>query len=304
MTADIQAFLDALGYERGLSVHTQAAYRRDLEAFTAFLGRIGITAAAAVTRDAITAFLLDQRQGGRAAATVARRLVAIKMFFRFLVAEGRVPADVTETMASPKAGRLLPHIPGEGEVARLIDGRAPDGRRDSARAAAREARDRSVVELFYACGLRVSELAALRVGDVDRDSAQVRCTGKGSRQRVIPAGEAALAALGRYLDQARPVLASGCPADGALFVNGRGGGFTRQGVWRLIVRRARAAGLRGRVTPHTLRHCFASHLLLHGADLRAIQELLGHVDIATTQIYTHVDSGRLLQIHRDFHPRA
>jgi integrase/recombinase XerD len=304
MTADIQAFLDALGYERGLSAHTQAAYRRDLEAFTAFLGRIGIVAAAAVTRDAITAFLQDQRHNGRAAATVARRLVAIKMFFRFLAAEGRAPADVTETMASPKAGRLLPHIPGEGEVARLIDGRVPGGHRDSARAAAREARDRSVVELFYACGLRVSELASLRVGDVDRDSAQVRCTGKGSKQRVIPVGEAALAALGRYLDQARPALASGCPADGVLFVNGRGGGFTRQGVWRLIVRRARAAGIRGRVTPHTLRHCFASHLLLHGADLRAIQELLGHADIATTQIYTHVDSSRLLQIHRDFHPRA
>jgi len=304
MTADIQAFLEALGYERGLSANTQAAYRRDLEAFTAFLLRIGIATAAAVTRDAITAFLQDQRQDGRAAATVARRLVAIKVFFRFLVAEGRIPADVTETMVSPKAGRLLPRIPGEGDVARLIDGRVPDGHRESVRAAACEARDRSVVELFYACGLRVSELAALRVGDVDHDSAQVRCTGKGSKQRVIPVGEAALTALGRYLDQARPVLASGCPADGPLFVNGRGGGFTRQGVWRLIVQRARAAGIRGRVTPHTLRHCFASHLLQHGADLRAIQELLGHVDIATTQIYTHVDSSHLLQIHRDFHPRA
>jgi len=304
MTADIQAFLEALGYERGLSANTQAAYRRDLEAFTAFLSRIGIATAAAVTRDAITAFLQDQRQDGRAAATVARRLVAIKVFFRFLVAEGHIPVDVTETMVSPKAGRLLPHIPGEGDVARLIDGRVPDGQRESARAAACEARDRSVVELFYACGLRVSELASLRVGDVDHDSAQVRCTGKGSKQRVIPVGEAALTALGRYLDQARPVLASGCPADGALFVNGRGGGLTRQGVWRLIVQRARAAGIHGRVTPHTLRHCFASHLLQHGADLRAIQELLGHVDIATTQIYTHVDSSRLLQIHRDFHPRA
>jgi integrase/recombinase XerD len=304
MTADIQAFLDALGYERGLSVHTQAAYRRDLESFTAWLGRIGVTTPAAVTREAIAAFLQEQRHSGRAAATVARRLVAIKVFFRFLAAEGRIPADVTETMVSPKAGRILPQIPGEGEVARLIDGRAPDGRRDAARAAAREARDRSVVELFYACGLRVSELASLRVGDVDRDSAQVRCTGKGSKQRVIPVGAAALAALGRYLDRARPALAAGCPADGALFVNGRGGGFTRQGLWRLLVRRARAAGLRGRVTPHTLRHCFASHLLLRGADLRAIQELLGHADIATTQLYTHVDSSRLIQIHRDFHPRA
>jgi|688.fasta_scaffold32403_4 integrase/recombinase XerD len=304
MTADIQAFLDAIGYERGLSANTQAAYRRDLEAFTVFLSRIGIATAAAVTRDAITAFLQDQRHDGRAAATVARRLVAIKVFFRFLVAEGRIPADVTETMVSPKVGRLLPHIPGEGDVARLIDGRVPDGHRESARAAACEARDRSVVELFYACGLRVSELASLRVGDVDHDSAQVRCTGKGSKQRVIPVGEAALTALRRYLDQARPVLAAGCPVDGALFVNGRGGGLTRQGVWRLIVQRARAAGIRGRLTPHTLRHCFASHLLQHGADLRAIQELLGHVDIATTQIYTHVDSSRLLQIHRDFHPRA
>jgi integrase/recombinase XerD len=304
MTADIQAFLDALGYERGLSSNTQAAYRRDLEALAAYLSRIGVTTAAAVTRDAITAFLQDQRQDGRAAATMARRLVATKVFFRFLAAEGRIPADVTETMAAPRAGRRLPRIPGEGDVARLIDGRLLDGHRDSPQAAAREARDRSVVELFYACGLRVSELASLQVGDVDRDTAQIRCTGKGSRQRMIPVGEAALTALGIYLDQGRPMLASGCPADGVLFVNGRGGGFTRQGLWRLIVQRARAAGICGRVTPHTLRHCFASHLLQHGADLRVIQELLGHADIATTQLYTHVDSGRLLQIHRDFHPRA
>ncbi len=304
MTADVQAFLDELGYERGLSGNTQAAYRRDLEAFAAFLGRTGVTTWAPVTRGAVTAFLQDQRQRGHAAATVARRLVAIKVFFRFLVSEGRVLVDVTETMGSPKRGRRLPQIPDEGDVGRLIDGCAPDGRRMSARAEAREARDRAVVELFYACGLRVSELASLKVGDVDRESALVRCTGKGSKQRIIPVGEAALAALGRYLEQARPALSAGCPQDGALFVNGRGGGFTRQGVWRLIVRRARAAGIRGRVTPHTLRHCFASHLLRHGADLRAIQELLGHADIATTQVYIHVDSRRLLQIHREFHPRA
>ncbi len=304
MTADLQAFLDHIGYERGLSVNTLVAYLRDLEAFAAFLQRAGVMAWVAVTREAIIAFLQEQRKSGLAAATVARRLAAVNMFFRFLVSEDRVPVDVTETMASPKPGRLLPRIPSEQEVSRLIVGGAPEDWRNGARAAAREVRDRAIIELFYACGLRVSELAALTTQAVDRETAVLRCTGKGSKQRVIPVGGVALEALARYLDQARPVLAKGYEQDDTLFVNGRGRGFTRHGLWHLIGRRARAAGVRGRLTPHTLRHCFASHLLAHGADLRTIQELLGHADIATTQIYTHVDSGRLLKTHRAFHPRA
>ncbi len=308
MTADLQAFLDELGYERGLSTHTQAAYRRDLEAFAGFLQRTGVASWGSVTRDAVTAFLQQQRQAGLAAATAARRLVAIKVFFRFLAAEGRIAADVTETMASPKPERRLPRIPDEQAVARLLDGVSPDRGPDTPRAAALAAacalRDRAAVELFYACGLRVSELAGLACGAVDRDSAVVRCTGKGSKERVIPVGAAALATLDRYLAHGRTVLArDGTPGD-ALFVNARGGRFTRQSLWRLVVKRARDAGLRGRVTPHTLRHCFASHLLEHGADLRSIQQLLGHADIATTQVYTHVERGRLLTIHREFHPRA
>jgi len=306
MTADLQAFLDQLGYERGLSVHTRAAYRRDLESLAAWLARMGVGSWSAVTRDAVTAYLQEQRGAGLADATVARRLVAIRVFFRFLVSEGRVAADVTEILASPKPGRRLPRIPDEPEVLRLIAGGGAQRATASVRAALREARDRAIVELFYGCGLRVSELAALPMDAVDRETGVLRCTGKGSRQRVVPVGGAALNALRLYLERARPSLAGGHPLEeeGALFVNGRGGPFTRQGLWRLIVRRARAAGIRGRVTPHTLRHCFASHLLAHGADLRAIQELLGHADIATTQIYTHVDGGRLLRIHRTFHPRA
>ena len=309
MTVDLQAFIDEIGYERGLSANTQDAYRRDLTIFVAFLQKAGVVAWAVVTRDTINAFLQQQRQAGLAAATVARRLVAIKVFFRFLVTEGRMATDVTETMDSPKPGLRLPRIPSEADVARLIVGdtrpdRPDDTPRTLARTAACALRDQAIVELFYACGLRVSELAGLTLGAIDRESAVLRCTGKGAKERVVPVGREALAVIERYLAQARPILAPACTTDEALFVNSRGGRLTRQSLWRLIVKRARDAGLRGRVTPHTLRHCFASHLLAHGADLRAIQQLLGHADIATTQIYTHVESGRLLKIHQTFHPRA
>lgn len=309
MTADLQAFIDEIGYERGLSANTQDAYRSDLTAFVAFLQHVRAATWTVVTRDTIIAFLQQQRQAGLAPATVSRRLVAIKMFFRFLVAEGRVAADITATMVSPQPGLRLPRIPGEADVALLIAGNpCPDRPTDtpsvSARTAAYAMRDQAVVELFYACGLRVSELAALTLGAIDHESAVLRCTGKGNKERVVPVGREALAAIERYLAQARPLLAQACTADDALFVSSRGGCLTRQSLWRLIVKRARDAGLRGQVTPHTLRHCFASHLLAHGADLRAIQQLLGHVDIATTQIYTHVESDRLVKIHQTFHPRA
>lgn len=308
MTADLQVFLDELAYERGLSANTQAAYRRDIQIFVDFLWRTDVTSWPEVTRDAITMFLQRQRQAGFAAATIARRLVAIKVFFRFLAAEGRIATDVTETMTSPKPEQRLPHIPNEEAVSRLMAGAVPlpcpDAPPANARAAACALRDRAAVELFYACGLRVSELASLACGAIDRESAEVRCTGKGSKERVVPVGAAALTALNHYLTHGRPVLVQDDTSDDALFINTRGGRLTRQSLWRLIVKRARDVGLRGHVTPHTLRHCFASHLLEHGADLRTIQQLLGHADIATTQVYTHVEHGRLRKIHRDFHPRA
>ena len=303
MMADLNSFRDELGFERGLSANTQAAYCRDVTIFAAYLKQRHISDWQSVAIATITAFLKLQRQNGFTATTIARRLVALKMFFRFLTAAGRIPHDITETLDTPKIGRRLPRIPGENEVASLIEGAASVTDCSQRAAAPTALRDTAIVELFYACGIRVSELTALDCGAIDPHAAILRCTGKGARERLVPIGEAALQAIDNYLTQARPTLLKNSDT-AALFLNIRGTRLTRQSLWQIIVKRARAAGLKGRITPHTLRHCFASHLLEHGADLRAIQRLLGHADIATTQIYTHMESGRLRQIHREFHPRA
>jgi len=303
----LQAFLDELGYERGLSLNTQTAYRRDIETFAIWLRQAGITEWGRVTRDSITDFLQQQRSAKFAPATVARRLVAIKVFFAFLSAEKLIADNIADTLVVPAAGRQLPRIPSEEDVIRLIDVKLAGGELQrqlvdkSAQAAT--LRDKAIVELFYACGLRVSEMVALDCSSIDINSATVRCRGKGSKERLVPVGAAALEAVAEYVDKGRSRFANR-EGENALFLSVRGNRLTRQSLWQIIVKRARDAGLRGRVTPHTLRHCFASHLLEHGADLRSIQRLLGHADIATTQIYTHVEQARLRQIHKEFHPRS
>ena len=296
MRGQIVHFLDHIAYERGLSPNTQAAYATDLRAFVTFLeDRCGIACFPEVTRDHIAAFIQDQRQRQMCAATRARRLIAIKVLFAYLCAEGNVPSDVTAVMDAPDKGQQLPHTLSEKEVARLLEsvsGNSPH-----------EVRDRSMLELFYACGLRVSEVTSLRVSDVRLEEGLVRCVGKGNKQRLIPLGSQAADWLVRYLSQARPRFAHGNTVETCLFLTQRGIPFTRQGVFAMLVKRAYAAQLCVAVSPHVLRHCFASHLLTHGAQIRAIQEMLGHADIATTQVYTHVDNGHVTRTHAQYHPR-
>ena len=296
MRRQVAQFLDHIAYERGLSENTRAAYGSDLLAFVDFLeARCAARAFSQVTREQIAAFLEDQRRRGMRAATRARRLVAVKVLFAFLCAEGAVPTNVTAVMDAPAKGRALPRTLSEAEIVRLIQTVSGD--------TAYDLRDRCMLELFYACGLRVSEATALRVGDVRLEEGLVRCTGKGNKQRLIPLGEAAAFWVRRYLAEARPRFARGEADATCLFLTRLGTPFTRQGVFVMLEKRARAAQLGRTVSPHVLRHCFASHLLAHGANIRAIQEMLGHADIATTQIYTHVDEGHVTRTHAQFHPR-
>lgn len=291
----IGQFLDHIAYERGLSANTRAAYAADLSAFWAYLSRTGVTEFGAVTRDHIAAFLADQRRKGMRPTSTARRLVAIRIFFAFLSAEGHVGKNVTEAMGAPRKGRVLPRTLSEEEVERLLASVAGTG--------ALDIRDRCMLELFYACGLRVSELTALRVGDLRAGENVLRCVGKGDKQRLIPLGGEARRWLARYTSEVRPALLKGNAEEQALFLTRRGASFTRQGVFDMLAKRARAAQIDAPFSPHVLRHCFASHLLAHGANVRAIQEMLGHADIATTQIYTHVDAGHVSRTHASFHPR-
>lgn len=292
----IAQFLDHIACERGLSANTRAAYENDLTAFREYLQtRCGVSDFGLATRDHIAGFLSGQRRKGMRPATVARRLVAVRIFFAFLCAEGYLANNVTEVMSSPRKGRVLPRTLSEADVGTLLTSICGERPFD--------VRDRSMLELFYACGLRVSEVIALRVSDVRIEERLVRCVGKGNKQRVVPLGNQASQWLTRYLALSRPAFAKGDASEQAFFLTRRGAPFTRQGVFDMLVKRARAARIGARLSPHVLRHCFASHLLAHGANVRAIQEMLGHADIATTQVYTHVDVEHVTRTHALFHPR-
>ncbi len=295
MQALIDQFTDYVALERGLSPHTCEAYRSDLERFVHFLQSRKVSTLNDVTRRHITDFLMAEKDRDMATSTLARRLVSIKVFSRFLQQEGLLDRNVADAMDSPRLWKVLPDTLSTAEVDRLLN--APSG--DTPRGY----RDRALLELLYGTGLRVSEMADLRVSDLHLGEKYLRCIGKGNKERVVPFGDKALAVLNEYIAVHRPALLKGRPAE-ALFVTRRGTAFSRKGLWKLIKTHARTAGITKNVTPHTLRHSFASHLLAHGAQLRVIQEMLGHADIATTQIYTHVDQGRLKSIHTQYHPRA
>jgi len=296
MRSQVAQFLDHIAYERGLSVNTRAAYENDLLAFVAFLEKRELADAfLKVTREHVAAFLEEQRCNGMRASTRARRLIAIKALFAFLSVEGLVPVNITEVMDSPAKGRVLPRTLSEADVVKLICSVSGDS--------AYGVRDRCMLELFYACGLRVSEVVALRMADVRFEEGVVRCIGKGNKQRLIPLGDVAAHWTRTYIASARPRFACGNISETCLFLTQRGKPFTRQGVFAMLSKRAQAAQIGRSVSPHVLRHCFATHLLAHGAQIRAIQEMLGHADIATTQVYTHVDEGLVTRTHARFHPR-
>lgn len=292
----IESFIQALMLERGMSGNTCEAYGRDLRFFAEFLGRRGTTDPAQIKRDDITDFLADQRDIGRKGTTRARRTAAIRMFLRYLKERREIRTDPSEDMDSQKKSRSLPRVLSEEETAEMLDAINGDD--------PRSLRDRALLETMYGCGLRVSEACALELGDFESEGELLRILGKGSKERVVPIGGAAGAALRRYADTGRDAFARSAD-ESHVFLTRLGKPFTRQGVFKVIRERAAAVGIAaGRISPHVLRHSFASHMLAHGADIRAIQELLGHADIGTTQIYTHVDSARFGEIHRRYHPRA
>ena len=295
--SDIDEFIGSLRYERSMAENTCAAYARDLRFFSQYLKKRGISAAGDVKREDIAGFLGEQRSEGRKSTTRARRATAIKVFFKFLRERRFVAKNPAELLEPPKKAKALPRVLSEEETFRMLD--KVDGTDP------RDLRDRAMLEVMYGCGLRVSELCTMKTEDIIADGELLRVIGKGSKERIVPIGRAAGRALVAYLASARDVFTKGDLSVGHVFVTRLKKPFTRQAVFKLIRERALAAGIAPeRISPHVLRHCFASHMLQHGADIRAIQELLGHADIGTTQIYTHVDATRFGDIHRRFHPRG
>ena len=296
MENQIRAFLNQLQVEKGLSANTLAAYGRDLRKFAAFAAKQkrGLRS---ITRDDVVDFLGSLYRRKLDSRSVARHLVSLRNFFKFAVSEGEVKDDPTLNLESPKIWKKLPTYLTLDEVDRLLaqpDTAKPLGLRDKA-----------MLELLYSTGLRVSELVGLRIADLQVQTGCLRCIGKGDKERLVPVGRQALAAVQDYLRDARPRLLSRNPRPVPfLFVNARGGKLSRVGFWKNLAAYGRRAGLRGRLTPHKLRHSFATHLLERGADLRSVQLMLGHADISTTQIYTHVIQERLKQVYKAHHPRA
>ncbi|MGD8319426.1 MAG: site-specific tyrosine recombinase XerD [Gemmatimonadota bacterium] len=292
-----EQFQDYLTFERSLSDRTVAAYGRDLARWAAFLQEDGVSKPSEVTPAHLRAWVFSLKEAGMAPTSIRRAQSAVRTYYAFLLAEGAVEADPTERLESPKLGRRLPDYLTHDEVARLLEAPDPDARLFW--------RDRAILEVLYATGMRVSELAELSLGALDLDEAFLTVFGKGSKERLVPVGAPALRALGRYLREVRPRLdRGGGKAQGRVFLNARGTPLSRVAVWALVKKAARRAGITRKVSPHTLRHTFATHLLEGGADLAAVQELLGHADISTTQIYTHVDREYLRDVHRRYHPRG
>jgi integrase/recombinase XerD len=292
-----EQFQDYLTFERGLSDRTLAAYARDLTRWARFLEERGVGSPEAVTPGDLREWVFGLKDAGLAPTSIRRAQSAVRTYYAFLLAEGSVQADPTERLESPKLGRRLPDFLSREEVLALLD--APDP------GAALHWRDRAILELLYATGMRVSELAELPLSALDLDEGFLTVFGKGGKERLVPVGEPALRALVRYLRDVRPELDRGRGrGKGRVFLNARGAPLSRVAVWTLVKESARRAGITRKVSPHTLRHTFATHLLEGGADLAAVQELLGHADIATTQIYTHVDREYLRDVHRRFHPRG
>ncbi|MDP8214510.1 MAG: site-specific tyrosine recombinase XerD [Candidatus Euphemobacter frigidus] len=291
----LDEFISYLDIERGLSANTTNSYRSDLEKFIGFLSREGKVGFEEVERGDVMDFLMEEKGRGLTPRSLSRALVSIRMLFRFLTLEGYLRRDVTEVLESPRLWKILPVVLSIAEVKMLLN--QPDDENKFG------LRNRAILELLYASGLRASELVSLRIGDVNLVSGFVRCWGKGSRERIVPLGTKAAEAIRRYLIVARRHFIKGTDP-GILFMSSWGRGMSRQRLWGLVKSYVLKAGIGKKVSPHTFRHSFATHLLSQGADLRVVQEMLGHADITTTQIYTHINRDRLKEVHRRFHPRG
>ena len=291
----VEEYRHFLAVERGASLNTLEAYSRDIGRFLEFAGASGVPSPLAVNPEHVTAYLGALRGQGLSPASVNRKLAAIRGFYRYLLREARVEENPLARVETARTWMRLPGALSRDEMESLLA--------QPAEASPSGIRDRAILELLYATGIRVSELATLTLNRLNRQMGFLVAVGKGRKERIVPVGQSALGWLGRYIEQARPVFLKKKTSN-TLFLNRSGEGFTRQGLWKLIKKYAKMAGLERKVHPHTFRHSFATHLLEGGADLRSVQVMLGHADISTTQIYTHVSRERLKEVHKRFHQRG
>ena len=291
----LEQFRDYLALEAGNSRHTVESYVRDVRRLVTHAAGKGVAKPDEVTAAQLREFVYDLKDLGLVPATIHRQISALRTYFRFLVGEGYLARNPSERIESPKRWRTLPTVLTQAETDRLLSAPTPEDPRGI--------RDRALLEFAYATGARVSELVGLTLQDILFEEGIARLFGKGAKQRLVPVGRRALGAVALYAREIRPTLDRG-KGRGMLFLNARGTPLSRVGAWGIITQAAKRAGISKRVTPHTLRHTFATHLLEGGADLRAVQEMLGHADLATTQLYTHVDREYLRSVHKQFHPRA
>ncbi len=296
MIKQVEKFIEYLILERGLSDNSVSAYKTDLVSYLEFLATKNIDAYSNINRNDIIDYLAECKNKGLEPATLARRLVSIKVLFKFLLQEEVIKENITDVMESPKLWRLLPDFISSKEVDALINV-YPAGED------LLTFRNRAIIELLYACGLRVSELTNLRINSIHKEEMVIRVLGKGNKERIVPIASKAKELVLEYRNRIRPELIKN-KKEVALFLSKNGKKLNRERIWGIIKEAAVLAGINKNIHPHTLRHSFASHLLENGADLRIIQEMLGHADISTTQIYTHIDNKKLLNIHKQFHPRG
>jgi len=295
MQRQINNYMHYLAVEKGLSKNTLESYRRDLEKFIAFMSEQQISKPEEVDRDALNLFIADLKIKGRATSTISRGIASIRSFFNFLLQEGLIKTNPSLELESPKLEKKLPKVLTTGEIDRLLaQPLAGDNN---------GLRDKAMLELLYATGIRVSELVSLNISDFDPRVGFLRCSGKGMKERIVPIGTLAINSVNEYVIRSRPRLLK-TNGETALFVNQHGNRLTRQGFWKILKKYARKTNIQGEITPHTLRHSFATHLLENGADLRSVQEMLGHSDISTTQIYTQITRRKIREVYDQTHPRA
>lgn len=294
-TTLVDGFVQFLSVEKGLSKSTQSAYKADLQQLTSFFKKNKIHSVHEITKQHLIDFLYIRKAQGNSSSSLARKSASIRSFFKFLIRDNYISHNPAEILSTPKIWHLIPDVLTPEEMEKLL--KIPNEKERLG------LRDKAILEFMYATGTRISEVASMKINDINKDVGFIRCKGKGEKERIIPIGSKALRILEKYIKEERPVLL-GKNSTEYLFVTSRGSRPTREALWHRIKRYVKSSGIKKQITPHTFRHSFATHLLAGGADLRAVQEMLGHTDISTTQIYTMVDRSRLKKVHREFHPRG